>query len=60
MIFKLYDPVTFKPYHNYVNEMYKWLLDNVSTNGFRLHSFSELEIFDEVDAVAFKLRFEIK
>jgi len=60
MIFKLYDPVTFKPYHTPANEMYKWLLDNVSPNGFRFHSYSKLEIFDEVDALAFKLRFGIK
>ena len=60
MIFRLYDPVTFKQYHNYVNEMYKWVLDNVPGNGFRPHSFSELEIFDEVDALAFKLRFGLK
>ena len=61
MIFRLYDQVTFEPYpYVLVNDVYKWLLDNVPANGFRRHSHSKLEIFDEVDALAFKLRFEIK
>ena len=61
MIFRLYDQVTFEPYpYVLVSDVYKWLLDNVSPNGFRFHSYSKLEIFDEVDALAFKLRFGIK